>query len=145
MCVCPWMGRTHRLPHLVSHRCCFFFLGAQPLTGRQCEHSKQKPGSFYWPLPRSCRQVVVVKWTVPASAQCSHCGPRTAAPQDMSSVGLCQCWPSFSMCSSAYLYIEEYFDLIAAVQLRVDEHWVWKITFCLQMIYLLWTDSVLGK
>lgn len=67
-----------------------FSLGAQPLTGRQCEHSKQKPGSLNWPLTRSRRQVVVAKRTVSVSAQWAHCGPQAAALQDMSSDSLCQ-------------------------------------------------------
>lgn len=61
--------RTSGVPLLV------FSLGAQPLTGRRCEHSKQKPGSLNRPLPRSRRQVVVAKRTVSASAQWAHCGP----------------------------------------------------------------------
>lgn len=65
-------------------------VGAQPLTGRQCERSKQKAAPLNWLLTRSHRQVTVAKRTVSASAQWALCGPQAAALQDMSSVSLCQ-------------------------------------------------------
>lgn len=98
---CRWDAnaqmRTSGVPLLV------FSLGAQPLTGRRCEHSKQKPGSLNRPLPRSRRQVVVAKRTVSVSAQWAHCGPRAAALQDMSSVSLCQYWPICMLSRSVQL------------------------------------------
>ncbi len=88
MCVFACGQDTHAHMYTSGEPLPLFSLGAQPLTGRQCEHSKQKPGSLNWPLTRSCRQVVVAKRTVSVSAQWAHCGPQAAALQDMSSVSL---------------------------------------------------------
>lgn len=90
VCVCVWTECTPTQMYTSGEPLLLFSLGAQPRTGRQCEHSKQKPGSLNRPLTRSCRQVVVAKRTVSVSAQWAHCGPQAAALQDMSSVGLCQ-------------------------------------------------------
>lgn len=60
-CASVQTGHIQRCAHLLSP-CFLFSLGAQPLTGRQREHSKQKPGSLNWPLTRSCHRVVVAKW-----------------------------------------------------------------------------------
>lgn len=65
-------------------------VGARPLTGRQCERSKQNAAPLKRPLTGSRRQVTAAKQAVSASAQWALCGPQAAAPQDMSSVSLCQ-------------------------------------------------------
>lgn len=104
MCICLPTDRTHAQMYTSGEPLLLFSLGAQPLTGRQCEHSKQKPDSLNWPLTRSCRQVVVAKRTVSVSAQWAHCGPQAAAPQDMSSVGLCQYWLICILSYNVYLH-----------------------------------------
>lgn len=90
MRVCLRMGHKRTGMHTSGVPLLLFSLGAQPLTGRQCEHSKQRAGPLNWPLTRSRCQVVVAKRTVSVSVQWAHCGPQAAALQDMSSASLCQ-------------------------------------------------------
>lgn len=101
-----WLSRTHAQMYTSGEPLLLFSLGAQPLTGRQCEHRKQKPDSLNWLLTRSCRQVVVAKRTVSVSAQWAHCGPQAAGLQDMSSVGLCQYWPICILSYNVYFYCD---------------------------------------
>lgn len=123
--MCVFGQDTHAHMYTSGEPLLLFSLGAQPLTGRQCEHSKQKPGSLNRPLTRSCRQVVVAKRTVSVSAQWAHCGPQAAALQDMSSVGLGQYWP---ICMSSY-NIDLYCDLLPTdnntFPLCEEIHYVW--------------------
>lgn len=103
MRVCLRTGHKRTGMHTSGVPLLLFSLGAQPLTGRQCKHSKQRAGPLNWPLARSRRQVVVAKRTDSVSAQWAHCGPQAAALQDMSSASLCQYWPICALSHDIHL------------------------------------------